>query len=629
MTRLTLQKSVPAALLVAIPVVGIGVSVWLWNATPYEPSALAAKTPPYRHAALLLDETGIDGSEMEGESAAVVNDASPHMAREAAREQAANVGAIGSVSSMVGSWNGPSSPYGADSAAGQDSLNAMGALMGDQIGSNYGFGGLGLRGTGRGGGGTGTGTLGTIGHGAGGYRSRLPPDVPLPNEPVSGEDYAHVDENPFVPTAEQAISTFSVDVDTASYTNVRRYLRDGMLPPPDAVRVEEMINFFDPDYAGPRSGGHPFAIHTESGACPWNPDRRLLSVGIQGRRIDRHDLPPRNLVFLVDVSGSMSGPGRLPLLVEGLGLLVDDLRPQDSVSLVVYAGAAGVVLPPTSGSNRARIRTALQGLRSGGSTHGSQGIRTAYQLAHESFDRRGINRVILATDGDFNVGVTSDAELTELIEEQRESGVFLTVLGFGTGNYQDARMEMLADHGNGNYAYIDTLDEAHRMLVREASGTLWTIAQDVKIQMVFDPERVRGYRLIGYENRLLRTEDFDDDTRDAGEVGAGHHVTALYEVDAAGPGPLGTVRVRYQRPGGSPSVLLERAARDDGGRGAPALRFAAAVAGFGMALRGSEHLGGATLASLSELARGSVASGDTPRHEAVALMDIAQALRAN
>ncbi|MEZ4339286.1 MAG: VWA domain-containing protein [Sandaracinaceae bacterium] len=611
MERPTPRLGVPVALLVAIPVAGLSACALLGRAPLEDPTPSREVTPEQRTAQVVLEA-----------------DPPAELAREERRAEDRD--AVPVLEAMQGAWNGPTSPYGADQTSGHDAFSALGALMGDQVGSSFGYGGLGLRGTGRGAGGTGglgLGSLGTIGHG--GPAPALPPATRWPGLPTeadaSGEGYAHVEENDFVPTRDEAISTFAVDVDTASFTNVRRFLFDGMLPPPDAVRVEEMLNYFDHDYAAPSARErHPFLVHTETGECPWAPTHRLLQVGVQGRRLHPSDLPPRNLVFLVDVSGSMMDPRKLPLLVEGLGFLVDTLRAQDRVAIVAYAGQSGIVLPPTDGRNRAQIRAALSRLRAGGSTNGAGGIRQAYALAHRHFVRGGINRVILATDGDFNVGVTGDAELTALIEQERETGVFLTALGFGAGNYQDARMELLADHGNGNYHYIDDLDEAHRVLVRSASGTLWTIAQDVKIQVRFDPSRVRSYRLIGYENRALTTEEFDDDARDAGEIGAGHSVTALYEVETVGPGPLGAVRVRYQQPGGSPSTLLTRAVGDDGGRASRRLRFTSALAGFGMLLRHSEHRGDATLGSLRQLAASAVGSpDDDPRAEVLEMMDLA------
>jgi Ca-activated chloride channel family protein len=449
------------------------------------------------------------------------------------------------------------------------------------------------------------------------------------------EEYAVIDESGFRDAATAPLSTFAIDVDAASYANVRRFLTRGMLPPPDAVRIEEMVNYFEYDYPNPR-GREPFAVVAEVAPAPWNPARRLVHVGIQGRRMDALELPPSNLVFLVDVSGSMQQPDKLPLVKRSLEMLVDELREEDRVALVVYAGAAGVVLEPTPGSDRARIRDAIQRLQAGGSTAGGEGLRLAYRLARESFRRGANNRVILATDGDFNVGVSSDAEMTRLVEEERGHGVFLTVLGFGMGNLKDAKMEALADHGNGNYAYVDGLAEARKVLVTEMGGTLVTLAKDVKVQVEFNPARVASYRLIGYENRALAAEDFNDDRKDAGELGAGHSVTALYEVVLAGAddpeagsrvdplryqrraaagdeADLLTVKLRYKEPQGETSRLVERRVRD-AGRGLEAssadFRFAAAVAGFGMLLRGSEHAGDASADGVLALARG--AAGRDP-----------------
>ena len=469
--------------------------------------------------------------------------------------------------------------------------------------------------------------------------------------PLDREGYAHIVENALVRAIDQPLSTFSVDVDTASYANVRRFLSMGQLPPKDAVRIEEMVNYFGYDYDEPR-GPHPFSVTTEVAACPWREGHRLVLIGLQGRRIADADLPPRNLVFLVDVSGSMNQPQKLPLVKASLGLLADTLREQDTVALVVYAGAAGLVLPPTPGDRKAEIRRALDRLEAGGSTAGGAGIELAYKVAGESFVKGGINRVILATDGDFNVGVTSDGELVRLIEEKRKSRVFLSVLGFGMGNYQDAKMEQLADKGDGNYAYIDTLHEARKVLVEQAGGTLVTIAKDVKIQVEFNPARVAAYRLIGYENRVLAAQDFNDDKKDAGEIGAGHSVTALYEIVPAGmevtagtvdalkyqqprlasaqakSEELMTVKLRYKAPEGDASRLLSVAVRQaDDAAPKPRLAFASAVAGFGMLLRESEHKGTLSYAGVRELAgRGTGADPNGYRSEFVKLVAAAEGL---
>jgi Ca-activated chloride channel family protein len=347
------------------------------------------------------------------------------------------------------------------------------------------------------------------------------------------EAYDRIYGNAFLAVAANPLSTFSIDVDRASYSNVRRFILGGQLPPKDAVRIEELINYFTYDYPQP-VGDDPFSVTTELMTTPWNAQHKLVRIGLQGERIDSEQLPPSNLVFLIDVSGSMSSANKLPLLKSAFRLLVNELREDDRVAIVVYAGAAGLVLPPTSGDQKDRILDAIGALEAGGSTAGGAGLTLAYRQAMESFLVEGNNRVILATDGDFNVGPSSDAEMVRLIEERRDSGVFLTVLGFGTGNLKDSKMEKLADKGNGNYAYIDNLLEAKKVLVSELGGTLFTIAKDVKIQVEFNPEKVFAYRLIGYENRLLRNEDFADDTKDAGEIGAAHSVTALYEIVPVG-----------------------------------------------------------------------------------------------
>jgi Ca-activated chloride channel homolog len=432
--------------------------------------------------------------------------------------------------------------------------------------------------------------------------------------PLDTESYDHVDEAGFRQVTADPLSTFSIDVDTASYANLRRFVNDGMLPPAGAVRTEELINYFRFDYAEPK-GNEPFSITTELAACPWAPGHRLALVGIQGRSLAEEQLPPRNLVFLIDVSGSMNSPDKLPLVQRSLQMLADRLTERDRLSIVVYAGASGLVLPPTSGDRRHTIRDAIASLRPGGSTNGAAGIRLAYDVARTHFDRHGVNRVVLATDGDFNVGVTSQSELVDLIERERESGVFLSVLGVGTGNLKDSTMEKLADKGNGNYSYLDSLEEAKKVLVREAGGTLVTIAKDVKIQVEFNPRAVAAYRLIGYENRALRNEDFNDDRKDAGEIGAGHSVTALYEIVPAGAAvdtpsvdplkyqretrpsraassrELATVKVRYKQPQGSTSMLVSSVLGDRVRAMTPNIGFASAVAEFAMLVRESDHVG--------------------------------------
>jgi Ca-activated chloride channel family protein len=467
------------------------------------------------------------------------------------------------------------------------------------------------------------------------------------------EAYKHIDENPIFEVARAPLSTFSIDVDTASYSNTRRYLRDGRLPPKDAVRIEELINYFSYDYPQP-AGGAPFSINAEVAACPWNPKHRLVHIGLQGKRMHKEDLPPANLVFLLDVSGSMNSPDKLPLVKSSLRMLAEQLSARDRISIVVYAGSSGLVLPSTPGDRRGEILAALDALEAGGSTNGGEGIRLAYRVAAENFIRGGINRVILATDGDFNVGTTSEGELVRLIEEKRKSGVFLSVLGFGTGNVKDATMETLADKGNGNYAYIDELQEARKVLGDQLGATIATIAKDVKIQVEFNPRQAAAYRLIGYENRLLRDQDFNDDAKDAGEIGAGHTVTALYEVVPFGqqfenPGvdalkyqrparvssnadskELLTVKVRYKDPDASASKLLSVWVADAGATIESAshnFKFSSAVAGFGMLLRDSKYKGDARYTDIAQLAR-AAASADTQgyRAEFIQLVERAQAL---
>jgi Ca-activated chloride channel family protein len=443
------------------------------------------------------------------------------------------------------------------------------------------------------------------------------------------EGYDVINENPFIATVASPRSTFSIDVDHASYSNVRRFITGGQLPPRDAVRLEELINYFPYELPAPR-GDDPVSITTEVATAPWNSSHMLLRVGLRGRPIDVEKLPPNNLVFLIDVSGSMSDPNKLPLLKQAFQLLVNELRPQDRVALVVYAGQAGLVLPSTPGNQKEVILEAIERLSSGGSTAGGAGIRLAYDVAKQHFIRNGNNRVILATDGDFNVGVSSDAELVELIENRREEGTFLTVLGFGTGNVKDSKMEKLADKGNGNYAYVDNITEARKVLVTEMGATLVTVAKDVKLQLEFNPSRVAGYRLLGYENRLLRDEDFKDDTKDAGELGAGHSVTALYELippgapdeknirrpdslrytlpptqaTASSNSELLFVKLRYKQPNGAVSRELAHIVRDETTKN-PSLdfTFASAIAEFGMVLRDSPNKGRSTIDDVIARAR--------------------------
>ncbi len=440
------------------------------------------------------------------------------------------------------------------------------------------------------------------------------------------EAYDHIDDNAFKHVATDPLSTFSVDVDTASYANMRRFLREGRLPAPGSVRIEELINYFRLPYPRP-TGNDPFSIATELAACPWNATHHLALIGIQGRALPAREPAPRNLVFLIDVSGSMTSPDKLPLVQSALRMLVEALSEQDRVAIVVYAGASGLALPSTPGTQKTAIARAIADLEPGGSTNGAAGIQLAYRIAREHFIRGGVNRVVLATDGDFNVGVTSQDALVRLIEHERESGVFLSVLGVGTGNLKDSTMERLADKGNGNYAYLDSLHEARKVLVRELGGTLTTIAKDVKIQVEFNPLAVDGYRLIGYENRVLANEDFNDDRKDAGEIGAGHSVTALYEIVPRGkrtPGSrrerlkyqrepavgsaarshdLMTVAVRFKAPDGELSRRVATTVLNAPQSMSANLGFASAVAEFGMLLRDSTHAGRASYGSVLDRAR--------------------------
>ena len=472
----------------------------------------------------------------------------------------------------------------------------------------------------------------------------------------NAELYAGVAENVFRRVADDPLSTFSIDVDTASYANVRRFLNDGALPPAAAVRVEEMVNYFRFDYPQPKADA-PFSITTEITESPWNPKYRLALIGLQGREVAQADSAARNLVFLIDVSGSMTPPDKLPLVRNAMRMLVDVLERRDRVAIVVYAGSSGLVLPSTTGDRKAEIHEAIARLQAGGSTNGGAGIQLAYHIAREHFIKGGVNRVVLATDGDFNVGVTSQDALVRLIEEERKSGIFLSVLGVGTGNLKDATMEMLADKGNGNYSYLDSLQEARKVLVREAGSTLVTIAKDVKIQIEFNPATVSAYRLIGYENRLLKAEDFNDDRKDAGEIGSGHTVTALYEIVPAGAGvpdpsvdplkyqqvpaaarvpsapsafadELMTVKLRYKAPDEDTSRLLTAVVRNRPQPMSANVGFASAVAEFGMLLRGSKyHVGGGfePVAARARKFRGADPEGY--RAEFISLAELASSLR--
>ncbi len=471
------------------------------------------------------------------------------------------------------------------------------------------------------------------------------------------ENYDHIQENGFHKVSDDPLSTFSIDVDAASYSNVRRFLNDGQLPPAGAVRIEEMINYFKYNYPQPGSQ-HPFSITTEMSDCPWNNKNKLVMIGLQGKNIPVDDLPASNLVFLIDVSGSMFEENKLPLVQSSLKLLTDQLREQDRISIVVYAGNAGLVLPATSGSDKIKIKSAIDALEAGGSTAGGAGIKLAYDIAKRNFLKNGNNRVILCTDGDFNVGASSDDELVSLIEKERESHVYLTVLGYGMGNYKDNKMQQLADKGNGNHAYIDGINEAKKVLVNEFGGTLFTIAKDVKLQVEFNPAKVAGYRLIGYENRMLNKEDFNDDKKDAGELGSGHTVTALYEIIPAGVksaflkdvDPLKyqdhkkeatanfndewlTIKSRYKDPLKDSSELIVHPVVDKGvafEATSDNFRFSAAVAGFGMLLRESEFKGSSSYKQVLHTATDALGN-DTEgyRKEFIALVNKAAGISKN
>lgn len=469
------------------------------------------------------------------------------------------------------------------------------------------------------------------------------------------ERYEAREDNPVQRVAEQPVSTFSIDVDTGSYANVRRMLRNGQRPPADAVRAEEMINYFDYGHPAPSSLSTPFRVTTELAPAPWNGKRQLLMIGIKGYDVAKAELPPANLVFLIDTSGSMQSPDKLPLLKQSFAQLVEELRPQDRVSMVVYAGSAGLVLEPTSGGEKAKILAALDGLAAGGSTNGGAGIELAYAMAKQAYVKDGVNRVILATDGDFNVGTVDRRALETLVGDQRKHGIALTTLGFGQGNYHDAMAERLADVGDGNHAYIDTLQEARKVLVDEMQSTLLTIAKDVKIQIEFNPAQVAEYRLIGYENRLLRREDFANDRVDAGDIGAGHEVTALYELTLVGSGAerlpplryadasakpaagkageLAHLRLRYKRPGEDDSRLIERPIQTRDLRLAPSdtLRFVAGVAAYADALRGGKNIDGWDWEDIARAARAGTGDGRDPwklRAEFVELVDAARRMTA-
>lgn len=480
--------------------------------------------------------------------------------------------------------------------------------------------------------------------------SRMPGNMMMRPPVQSTERYSQISENPVKLVAENPVSTFSIDVDTGSYSNIRRMLNHGQLPPSDAVRVEELINYFPYDYALP-TGKRPFAVHTEMAPAPWNNQRVLLSIGIKGQDVAKQNLPPANLVFLVDVSGSMNSPDKLPLLQSSLKLLVNEMRAQDRIALVTYASGTQVILPSTAGSEKATISAAIDSLRAGGSTAGASGLQLAYSAAQQGFIKNGINRILLATDGDFNVGVSDTAQLKSMIEEKRKSGISLSTLGFGTGNYNEAMMEQIADVGDGAYSYIDNLMEGHKVLVNEMTSTLATIARDVKVQIEFNPAVVKEYRQIGYENRQLNREDFNNDKVDAGDIGAGHTVTALYELTLVGSqgsidplrykkaakahdaldGELGFLRLRYKPLQANTSELIEVPLQRSAIKSFPAasneFRFATAVAGYGQLLRGGKYTGNWSYADARQLAAGSLGKDSFGyRGEFLRMIDLTQTL---
>ena len=449
-----------------------------------------------------------------------------------------------------------------------------------------------------------------------------------------GDVYDIVSENRYKNPSEEPLSTFAIDVDGASYSNIRRMITDGTLPPPEAIRIEEMINYFNYDYPAP-TNGVPFAVTTEVAPAPWNPDHQLVHIGLKGREFESDELPPNNLVFLIDVSGSMRDDDKLPLLKKGFRLLVDQLREDDYVSIVTYSGRTAIALPPTPGNEKKRILLALESLEAGGATAGGKAIKKAYKLARKQYNSFANNRVILATDGDFNFGVSRDDELIDLIETERESGINISVIGFGSGNLRDSKMEKIADHGNGNYYYIDNMLEAKKVLVSEINGTLHTIAKDVKIQVEFNPANVQAYRLIGYENRMLISRDFNDDRKDAGELGAGHTITALYEIVPAGTHMMAgifdtdplryqyrkpnrtvledeimTLKLRYKSPENTYSDFISSVltSQDVSSTGSQNLTFAASVTCFGMLLRDSQYMGEANYELVKQLAASSSGS---------------------
>ncbi|MEI2737389.1 MAG: VWA domain-containing protein [Chitinophagaceae bacterium] len=484
----------------------------------------------------------------------------------------------------------------------------------------------------------------------------IPVDKETKDEAYNTEDYDNIVENKFLAATQNPLSTFSIDVDEAAYSNVRRYLENGSIPPAGAVRIEEMINYFDYDYTKP-ANGEPFTVNTEISECPWSPQHKLVHIGLQGKEIPLDNLPPSNMVFLVDVSGSMNEANKLPLVQASMNMLVDQLREKDKVAIVVYAGSAGLVLPSTSGANKIKIKEAINNLEAGGSTAGGEGIKLAYKTAKENFLKNGNNRIILATDGDFNVGVSSDDELVSMIEQERKSGVFLSVLGYGMGNYKDNKMQQLADKGNGNHSYIDNISEARKVLVNEFGSTLFTIAKDVKIQIEFNPSKVQAYRLVGYENRMLASEDFNDDNKDAGELGSGHTVTALYEVIPVGvkddftksvdplkyqsndrkpisnTDEIMTIKLRYKKPDEDVSKLITHPVMDTHTalvNTSDNFRFSAAVAEFGLLLRSSDYKQQSSYSQVVNMAKGAKGIDNNGyRSEFIRLVQAATSLAKN
>ena len=660
MRRLTVATGLVCVLLT----IG-GLAVWLVACTGQGPRMADTARPKDQYAVTSTHneaETAAarrrEGSRVE--SAQAEQPASPEPAQ---RQEPAGAPEQHGLHEVVGSnpsSQGPLNNVFSDKAGVDTKIGAAMSGDGAELVVGRGHGGMGLRSVGsHGGGGVGFGRIHGMGRidtgGRLGGRASLRLGRGRGMGPVpdwNREAYEAIDAPGFSAVADAPLSTFSIDVDTASYSNVRRFLSHGQMPPVGSVRIEELLNYFDYAYPSPQ-GQEPLAMHTEVSTAPWNPAHRLAHVGLQARRMDLDNAPASNLVFLIDVSGSMGPQNKLPLLKVAFRMLVEHLGPSDRVAIVVYAGAAGLVLPSTPSTEHETILDSIDRLNAGGSTAGGAGIELAYRIASDHFIRRGNNRVILATDGDFNVGVSSDAALVDLIENKRESGVFLTTLGVGTGNYQDTKLQKLAQHGNGNHAYLDSVHEARKVLVRELGGTLHTVARDVKIQIEFNPARVEAYRLIGYETRRLQARDFKDDRKDAGEVGAGHTVTALYELVPAGAGEippavdplhyqgsrsshsdrhaneLMRVKLRYKPLKKQRSVARSFPVVGDGlplAKTSDAFRFAAAVAELGMLLRADDERSDASWAQVIELASGAI--GDDPHGDRAGFVRLAEQARA-